>query len=569
MSHSSKIFEAQPIRVQNLNGFDLSHMNSGTAYCGTLTPVLTYLAMQETRFSLGCAVQVELPPLATAAFGRVDVHIECFWTRCSILYGGWKQFISNNPETSFISGAGIVEHYDLPVFHPSNFDAATGSLVSSLDASNYGLLDYVGFPVNSAIIGRSLVNVNRDILLMPLLNYHKIWDCFYRNPQVTRTVFAVNPDTSGPGFTHSVAFIHHSYVYAGTATSPSGSSNQFNSASDTTFPDGISVFSLRQRNWANDYFTAGSLKPFQNGLTPQVEFTVDLNTGDGAVTLSAMRMVNSLGKFYEANNYDPTYEGIGRANYGHKPDDAGMDQPVYLGRLVVPVYQKGVYLSAASGTDGDTGDGHNPFINGSLGSGVASGLIGAKAASASFNGSGEICKNFHCGAWGYITGIFSLVPHAQYSFGVERHMLRTQIGDYAFPALQSVGMDSVKNYEVYASSTNVAADTDFSYIGRYSSYKYINDRVVGELRPGRSLDGFIIQRNFASAPAFNTSFMEIPISALDELFALASSSMKFSCWYEVYWVFKAVMPLAEFCVPTLGELQDSHTIRVKQGGSKL
>jgi hypothetical protein len=29
------------------------------------------------------------------------------------------------------------------------------------------------------------------------------------------------------------------------------------------------------------------------------------------------------------------------------------------------------------------------------------------------------------------------------------------------------------------------------------------------------------------------------------------------------------MPLAAFCIPTLGELQDVHTIHTTQGGSRL
>lgn len=67
----------------------------------------------------------------------------------------------------------------------------------------------------------------------------------------------------------------------------------------------------------------------------------------------------------------------------------------------------------------------------------------------------------------------------------------------------------------------------------------------------------------------STSFCEIPTNALDSLFASTAAVSGFSCWYEVFWVFKATMPLAAFCVPTLGELQDTHTIKVSQGGARL
>lgn len=562
MSHSSKIFEEQPIRVQNLNGFDLSHMSSGTAYCGTLTPVLSRLTMQGMKFSLGCALQVELPPLATQAFGRIDAHVEVFWTPCSILYGGWKQFITNNPETSFISTMAGYEDYELPYFQvPGSTDPLTIAM-GVLDNTNYCLLDYLGMQIGvSAVAGST-----RKFKMLALLNYHRVWDVFYRNPQVTRTIFSVNPDTNGPGFSHNVAFVHHSYYSSLVANS----SPLFNTLQDTQFPDGISLFSLRQRNYGNDYFTAGSLNP-QQGNAASVGFTVDLNSGDGEFSIAALRLSNSLQKFYEAANYSPTYKGIMRANFGFTPGDAGYDEPVYLGRLVVPVYQKGVYAtaSAGSGPDSDpiSNSSTNPFVNGNF-TGPA-GALGVKVSSGSFNGSGEICHNFKCKSWGYLLGLFSLVPHAQYSYGIDRDFLRLGVGEHPFPLLQSVGMDAVKQYEIFATTANLNADTDFSYLSRYSYDKYVNDTVHGELRPGKSLSSFVIQRAFASAPSFSTAFLEIGRYDLDSLLSVSSLNMKFTCWYECFWVFKAVMPLAEFCVPTLGELQDTHTIKVKQGGSIL
>lgn len=326
------------------------------------------------------------------------------------------------------------------------------------------------------------------------------------------------------------------------------------------------MFSLRQRNYGNDYFTSCSLNP-QQGNPSTVGFTVDLNTGDGEFSISALRMANSLQVFRERANYDPTYTGIMRANFGFTPGDAGYDEPVYLGRLVVPVYQKGVYVNASAGTDTYQNGSSNPFINDRF---TDVGFVGAKAASGSFNGSGEIITNFKCKSWGYLLGLFSLVPHAQYSYGIDRDFMVKTVGEHPFPVLQNVGMDAVKQYEIYATSTNIAANTDFGYLPRYSYHKYVNDSTHGELRPGKTLSSFIIQRAFASAPSFNTAFLEIGIKDLDSILCLDSDIMKFTCWYECFWVFKAVMPLAEFCVPTLGDMtEDTHKITVHQGGSRL
>ena len=101
MSHLSKIFEEAPIKVQNRNGFDLSHVHSGTSKCGQLVPVLTKLLAPNTTISLGVQAEVSLPPLVAPFYGKIDFAVEGFIVPCSILYGGWKQFITNNDPSNF------------------------------------------------------------------------------------------------------------------------------------------------------------------------------------------------------------------------------------------------------------------------------------------------------------------------------------------------------------------------------------------------------------------------------------------------------------------------------------
>lgn len=550
MAHTSSIFDSQPIRVQNVNGFDLSHLNSGTAKCGQLTPVLCRLLMQGTKFSLGCSVQVELPPLSTSFFGRIDCHIEVFFVSCSILYGGWKQFIVGNI-TSQLTGptSSLAADYDsgfkLPVF---SMNLAISGVVGGLEATNDGLLDYMGFRFTSALTGSA-----RYFNLLPLIAYHRIWDCFFRNPSVTRTIFAVNPNAaSNLNYNvKNVSLVWHSFY---TSSVNASYSEVFSDAASTTFPDGISVFSMRQRNYPRDYFTAASVSPQQPGApTPTLDFTIDVGQGTGAFTLPSLRALNSLAKFYEAGNYDPSYKGAMRAHFGTAPSDADRDEPIYIGRLVVPVYQKSVYNSNGDGQ----AQSQNPYA----------GQLAGRGSHATFTGEGSITSSFTAGCFGYLIGIFSLVPHANYAYGIEKHWDCVNLGDFPFPELQSVGMDAIKKSEIYAEGGLPAGD--FAYIPRYSYWKYVDDSVHGELRPGKSLDSFVLQRRFSQTPTFGTSFLEIPQNALDSVFAVSVEESHFSCWYEVFWVFKAVMPLAAFCVPTLGDLQDTHTIKTTQGGSRL
>lgn len=588
MSHTSSIFESQPVSVQNVNGFDLSHIFAGTSKCGQLVVCLRKLLMQASKISVGAAVNVELPPLATSFFGRIDFCIELFFVPCAILYGGWRQFISNQVATMFPSSQdSILESggYLLPLLevgYPSEsagtpVPAPLRAHIASLESSNDGLCSYLGVRVDDwSEAGNAVESLKLNML--PFLAYHKIVDVFYRNCSTTKTWFAVNPNvffdadgvdvelTPAVSLKKNVSLVWHSYytnkIRSGNPMDAVGdttfygiATNVFSTVDSVTFPDNVSLFSTRQRTYERDYFTAGSVTP-QQGNPATLSFTVDAQ-GDGEFTVHALRSIVALQRFEEKLNYDPSYRGVMRNLFGSSPSDALLDEPSYIGRLVLPVYQKSVYVSSGATSSGNS----NPYVD--------IGQVGSKAASGSFSGEGQFCKGYKVGCFGYLMALASLVPHAMYGYGIEREMLANDIGDFPFPDLQTIGMDATRMAEIYADGQEGHWKDAFNYLPRYSWMKYKNDVVAGELRPGKTLESFVLQRVFTQAPEFGTDFVEIAQTDLDGVFSSDVANSKLSCWFEIYWVFKAVMPLAAFCVPTLGELQDVHTIHTTQGGSRL
>lgn len=584
MSHSSKIFEEAPIKVQNRNGFDLSHLNCGTSKCGQLVPVMCKLLPPNSKFTLGVNMEVSLPPLATPFYGRVDAICEGFVIPCSILYGGWKQFVSNQQFTMFPSSQDNLLNaggYAIPYFDATYVSGASGDGVadwSKLFDLNDNVYEFLGVRQN---VRTSQTIAAFNTSLLPALAYHLIWDTWYRNKNVTKTIFAVNPNTyynsATAGFNgKNVSLIWHSF-YTNYITTPGGTGSSdglpyFNDVSHLTFPDGISVFSTRQRNWARDYFTAASVDPQQgsaSGLRFSIEGTADAQgdvSGNGEFTISSLRAANALQKFLETNNLSGDYAETMRNRWGVKPIDADFDEPYYLGRVVVPVYQHSVAQTASQYIESDSeysGGPNNVFTQ--------SGLIGSKAASGGFHGKGSIADSFVNSTWSYVMVLFSLVPHAMYGYGFNRELLIREIGDLPAPELQSIGYEEIKSYELFY--TGNAAKT-YGYIPRYSRFKYMDDEIHGEMRPGKTLDKFVLQRQLVADQgtdyiSLSTSFLEIPQDALDGVLAVRTAEMKLSCWYEIFFEFKVSMPLADFCIPTLGELGDTHTIKAPVGGSRL
>lgn len=546
MSHSSKIFDSAPVQVQNRNGFDLSHLNCGTSKCGQLVPVLTKLLPPNTDFSLGLNMEVNLPPLVSTFYGRIDAIVEGFVIPCSILYGGWKQFITNNPITSKSSVQDGVT-YTLPYLAITDVVFFARDIVPKI-MSNDLLFDYFGL---------HLENINSEGLnylkfnLLPFLAYHLIWDTFYRNKQITKTIFDVNPNIqTDEKNAKRVSLIWHSFytssgVNTGAFTPGDGSMS--------VFPDGVPVYQTRQRNYARDYFTAAVPSP-QQGNASRLNFTV--TSGTGEFTISALRAANSLQKFLETNNLSQDYAEMMRNRWGTRPIDADFDEPYYLGRVVVPVYQKGVYNNTPDGPS--SGESKNPFI--------LNGALGSKAATAGFNGEGSITRKYHNTTWSYVMCLFSLVPHAQYGLGMNREMTMVELGDFPSPEFQSIGYEEILKYEVDAGDP--FPTYAFGYIPRYSRFKYIDDTVHGELKPMRSLESFVLQRNIEGVE-LGTDFLEIGQNDLDGILAVDTDQMSLSCWYEIFFDFKVVMPLADFCIPTLGDIRDTHTIKTSVGGSRL
>lgn len=551
MSHLSKIFEEAPTRVPNVNGFDLSHLRSGSSKTGQLVPCMCKLLPPKSKFTLGVAMEVSLPPLATSFFGRIDAIIEGFVVPVSILYGGWKQFISNNEIAQYPLSQQAVQAaggYKIPYWN-LNYIAQDHEQLEPVSQEFYNTYDthdnlYEFLGMKKPQLGLDYDGGN--VSLLPALAYHRICDVFYRNSKITRTWFAVNPGSGN--VVHNVSTIWHSYY--------TDSDRSFSTLDELSFPDGTPVFCTRQRNYARDYFTSAVPTP-QQGETPAY---VRVNEGEESeleFSIPALRMANALQRFRETNNLSGAYDDIIRNRWGANPIDADFDEPYYLGRLVVPVYNKSVFQQ---GTYGDSvrPSNRNPFTS----------ILGGRAASGSFSGNGSICKSFNVTCWSYVMCIFSLVPHATYSSGINKELQYLELGDFPSPEFQGVGYEEIKNKELSFSDDD--NDGTFGYIPRYSSFKYMDDEVVGELAAGNSLEAFQLQRRFTlGAPELSTEFLQIPQNALDSVMSVATGFMNLSCWYEIFFEFKVSMPLSDFVIPTLSDLQDTHVQKAAVGGSKL
>lgn len=535
MSKTSKLFTSQKVDIPNRSGFDLSFENFLTMKVGTLTPVLCEEVLPNETYDLGFLGQVQLPPMATDFYGRVDLRLEAFFVPNRIIWGGWQDFMTmpvNNPFSD-----SVVRPTRVPYMQ---FEGAESSLRSVLGAGSLG--DYLGIKcqptTQTQVIKAAIPN------LLPFFAYHKIYDDWYRNSKLQTPVFKKVESSASADKAKSLPYISTASV---SWTTP-----------NIVLNDGVNLFSLRQRNFAKDYYTTAALYPQASGDTLGSQVQVD--DMEYTFSVGALRAANTLQRWMDRNNVaGERYADQIKATFGCYPSDSTTDRAIFLGSESIGIYNKSVFTTANS----DGIDNTNPF----------SGSAGSKAANAQALGDGKLIDSFKTTEHGYIMVLASIVPHAAYGTGIRRQMLHSEIGDFANPLLQGLGEQAI-----YASElSNVlpisvtSKGTIFGYQQQYSEYKYHDDEIHGLLRDGENLEAFALQRSFdtPSNIVLGSSFIEIPTDYMDQVTSVSSTMSEYGAWANFYFSFKKVSPLSEYVIPTLGDLKDTHTEEVPYRGTML
>lgn len=543
MSHLSKVFTSVPVKVPDRSGFDMSHENIFSAKIGTLIPASVEEVLPGDVVSLGASMSVELPPLATNFKGRVDAKLETFFVPNRILWAGWQDFICQDPNHK-----PVVPGFSVPASVPRVLLTANASNNSVGPGT---LSDYLGvkFPISVQAVPTLSVNA------LPFLAYHKIFDDWYRDTLVQQPFFV-----DGVGASDNASAIGASKIpyqrYTGTFSDFSSSYSAANSAKGY---NGFNLTSLRQRNFAKDYFTTMTAQP-QSGADSNLEFTISgtqlgeqnifnqningAEIGAGSFNIRSLRTANALQTWLEKNNIAGTryYDQI-LAHFGVMPPDVNVNRAVLLGAMTSPV----VVNSLSQTNQPTNSQTKNPYAN-STGAQFGRGL--------SF-GKDRLVDNFEVKEHGFIITLFSLVPHAYYSTGIRRYLGRTGSGNFAFPEFAGVGDQEVYTGELNGvipfSNNGILWDstTISGYNQRFSEYKYHEDEVHGLVSDTQSLSSFVLQRGFTGSPSVSSSLLSIPTSYMDSVMVTTEAVSGFNAIVDCYFDSKMLRVLPEYSIPHL------------------
>lgn len=223
------------------------------------------------------------------------------------------------------------------------------------------------------------------------------------------------------------------------------------------------------------------------------------------ISISDFRNVNSLQRFLEIRvRQSPRYKNLVKGLFDVNLDYDELMMPEFLGGIsdTIPVYK----VTQTTPTEG------NP-----LGSFAGQGSLQS--------GMRHVIRKY-CPEDGYILGVMSVVPAANYSQLLPPHFTRMSLLDWHFPQFNNISYQPMlykhlcpyQSFAVNPANLNNVFGYQRAYWDLISSF----DEVHGEFRG--SMRNFLINRVFDKAPELSQDFLLVNPDHVNDVFAMTSES---------------------------------------------
>lgn len=276
------------------------------------------------------------------------------------------------------------------------------------------------------------------------------------------------------------------------------------SLGEATFRDAAGVEYHAQLETAEDGDTVtGFQVKSSNAPADVVKNLIGMATS--GISISDFRNVNSLQRFLEIRiRQSPRYKNLVKGLFDVNLDYDELMMPEFLGGIsdTIPVYK----VTQTTPTEG------NP-----LGSFAGQGSLQS--------GMRHVIRKY-CPEDGYILGVMSVVPAANYSQLLPPHFTRMNLLDWHFPQFNNISYQPMLYkhlcpYQAFAvNPANV--NNVFGYQRAYWDLISSFDEVHGEFRG--SMRNFVINRVFDKAPELSKDFLLVNPDHVNDVFAMTAEN---------------------------------------------
>lgn len=276
------------------------------------------------------------------------------------------------------------------------------------------------------------------------------------------------------------------------------------SLGEATFRDAAGVEYHAQLETAEDGDTVTGFQVKSSNAPADVVRNL-IGMATSGISISDFRNVNSLQRFLEIRvRQSPRYKNLVKGLFDVNLDYDELMMPEFLGGIsdTIPVYK----VTQTTPTEG------NP-----LGSFAGQGSLQS--------GMRHVIRKY-CPEEGYILGVMSVVPAANYSQLLPPHFTRMNLLDWHFPQFNNISYQPMLYkhlcpYQAYAENpANV--NNVFGYQRAYWDLIASFDEVHGEFRG--SMRNFLINRVFDAAPELSKDFLLVNPDHVNDVFAMTAEN---------------------------------------------
>ncbi|WNK14788.1 MAG: major capsid protein [Microvirus sp.] len=502
--------------------FDLSHDRKLTADFGQLIPSMFLEMVPGDTFEISNDLAVRFQPLLAPILHQVDASIHYFfvptrlcWPKIGTSGDDWETFI-----TGGVSGTNAAV---APRWNVSSGKHDVGSL-----------WDYFGLPTWSAANNFSTQFPDATQPLdFARRSYNLIYNEWYRDETLqSELVIGTSEDVQVSGWTKD--FFTSALPWQQRGTAPAFSLGGSTSA---IYPGDLALsradganLPVFNPNASPSVTVTGAGVGASNIVTKKAVADVNTVSFSAATTfnLNDFRLNTVIQRLLERNarggvRYTEFLQNV----HGCHPRDERLQRPEYIGGVRQPVIVSEVLQTSASNAQ--------PTPQGNMaGHGLSVGR--------------NFAGKYTAVEFGYVIGIFRVMPVPAYQQGIPRAFLRTSKYDFFVPEFVGLGEQAVENQELYLAN-DAANKTTFGYQGRYNELRYERNTVHGLFQS--TLNYWHLGRIFASRPALNGSFISLSATELTSLKRIFVSTSQPGLLCSIGNNVKAIRPLPVLAEPGL------------------
>jgi hypothetical protein len=518
--------------------FDLSHEKKLSTRMGKLVPVFISETIPNDTFKVSSEIMTRFAPLIAPIMHRVNIFVHYFFVPNRLLWKDWE---------TFITGGRLGT--ETPPAPPTIAINAVGGRAQSYFAKGK-LGDYLGIlPMTDA---EATAYGNIPLNAMPFAAYQKVYDDYYRDrnyeadntnlplasgAQVTNTLIDYLCTMRTRKWQHDYFTSALPWTQRGTEVlMPIAGTGTVSYLATSLIKDSTGATpaanTLAGTGAAGTNLFVGKTGATVSGTTGRIENINSVNITNSDISINELRSALRLQQWLERNAVAGSrYTESIMAHFARRSSDQRLQRAEYLGGGKITAQISEVVNTAYSK------DASNATI-------VPGNMSGHGISYGDTN-----YFKYNCEEHGFVIGIMSVIPIANYSQGMPRMFKqRNTYLDYPWPTFAHLGEQEVYSYELFTNAANLAATPPvFGYQSRYADWKYIPSSVHGDFRD--TLEFWHLARKFSTTPVLGQTFGEFEDTLQNRIFNVTAGTD--TLWCYVNNRVKVVRSLPYFGTPVL------------------